>query len=61
MWNLLPDLDVYRPIYKMYTFCLPRQIRRDRIGRYDLSVYIAIFGKPKTLDDLRKRRSVSKV
>ena len=32
--------------------------KKDRIERYDLSVYIAIFGKPKTLVDLRKRRSV---
>lgn len=32
--------------------------KKDRIERYDLSVYIAIFGKPKTLADLRKRRSV---
>ena len=36
-------------------------LKKDRIGRYDLSVYIAIFGTPKTLADLRKRRSVSRV
>ena len=45
----------------MYTFRVIGRFERDRIGRYDLSVYIAIFGVPKTLADLRKCRSVSKV
>lgn len=61
MWNLLPDLDVNRPIYRLLTSVLIHGFKKDRIGRYDLSVYIAIFGTPKTLADLRKRRSIPEV